>query len=70
MVLVDDALALASLPAEADVQLINTVPSAIAELLRMEAIPASVQTINLAGEPLAHGFSRSALSSPEHPNGQ
>ncbi|MEH2239777.1 amino acid adenylation domain-containing protein [Nostoc sp.] len=32
--------------------LINTVPSAAAELLNMNAIPASVQIINLAGEPL------------------
>jgi acyl-coenzyme A synthetase/AMP-(fatty) acid ligase/acyl carrier protein len=35
------------------VRLINTVPSAIKELLRMGGIPASVQTVNLAGEPLA-----------------
>jgi amino acid adenylation domain-containing protein/thioester reductase-like protein len=34
------------------VTLINTVPSAIAELLRIDGIPASVHTINLAGEPL------------------
>ena len=32
--------------------LVNTVPSAAAELLNMNAIPASVQVINLAGEPL------------------
>ncbi|AVH66609.1 non-ribosomal peptide synthetase [Nostoc sp. 'Peltigera membranacea cyanobiont' N6] len=32
--------------------LVNTVPSAAAELLNMNAIPASVQIINLAGEPL------------------
>ncbi|MEA5505986.1 amino acid adenylation domain-containing protein [Halotia wernerae UHCC 0503] len=35
-----------------EVTLINTVPSAIAELLRIDSIPASVRTINLAGEPL------------------
>jgi amino acid adenylation domain-containing protein len=34
------------------VRLINTVPSAATELVRMKAIPASVQVINLAGEPL------------------
>ncbi|MEH2026224.1 amino acid adenylation domain-containing protein [Nostoc sp.] len=34
------------------ITLINTVPSAAAELLNMNAIPASVQIINLAGEPL------------------
>jgi amino acid adenylation domain-containing protein len=32
--------------------LVNTVPSAAAQLLKMNAIPASVQIINLAGEPL------------------
>jgi amino acid adenylation domain-containing protein len=32
--------------------LLNTVPSAIAELLRADAVPASVETVNLAGEPL------------------
>ena len=34
-------------------RLINTVPSAITELLRLEAIPSSVRTINLAGEALS-----------------
>jgi acyl-coenzyme A synthetase/AMP-(fatty) acid ligase/acyl carrier protein len=53
VVLVDDALGLPALPDDADVRLINTVPSAIAELLRMDGIPNSVATINLAGEPLA-----------------
>src|SRR5262249_48737873 len=32
--------------------LLNTVPSAVAELLHMGAIPASVRVINVAGEPL------------------
>ena len=35
------------------ITLINTVPSAAEELLRLGAIPGSVQTINLAGEPLS-----------------
>src|SRR6185369_12014262 len=34
------------------VRLINTVPSAMAELVRLGAVPASVQRVNLAGEPL------------------
>jgi amino acid adenylation domain-containing protein len=34
------------------VTLVNTVPSAIAELLRVGGVPASVMTVNLAGEPL------------------
>ncbi|HXO18881.1 MAG TPA: amino acid adenylation domain-containing protein, partial [Thermoanaerobaculia bacterium] len=52
VILAADALALADLPAAAEVTLVNTVPSAIAELLRLGAIPASVATVNLAGEPL------------------
>ncbi|MDL5596907.1 amino acid adenylation domain-containing protein [Bacillus subtilis] len=52
MVLADNALALADLPARERVTLINTVPSAIAALQRAGQIPASVTTINLAGEPL------------------
>ncbi|WP_426234752.1 amino acid adenylation domain-containing protein [Pseudomonas sp. TWP3-2] len=52
MVLADNALALADLPARERVTLINTVPSAIAALQRAGQIPTSVATINLAGEPL------------------
>jgi len=53
VVLVSNALALSDLPAEASVSLINTVPSAIAELVRNQGVPDSVNTINLAGEPLS-----------------
>ncbi len=53
IILVENALALLSLSPQADVRLINTVPSAIAELLRLNAIPESVVTVNLAGEPLS-----------------
>ncbi|MGY2224213.1 amino acid adenylation domain-containing protein [Pseudomonas gingeri] len=52
LVLADNALALADLPARHRVKLINTVPSAIAALQRAGQIPPSVTTINLAGEPL------------------
>jgi amino acid adenylation domain-containing protein len=48
-----DALHLSTLPEKDAVTLINTVPSAIAELLRMDAVPASVKTVNLAGEALS-----------------
>ncbi|QRO00996.1 amino acid adenylation domain-containing protein [Archangium violaceum] len=50
--LADNALALPSLPAASEVTLINTVPSAVTELVRQGALPASVRTVNLAGEPL------------------
>ncbi|HVR96549.1 MAG TPA: non-ribosomal peptide synthase/polyketide synthase, partial [Thermoanaerobaculia bacterium] len=51
-ILVTNALELASLPAGAEIRLVNTVPSALSELLRLDALPASVRTVNLAGEAL------------------
>jgi amino acid adenylation domain-containing protein len=50
VVLVDNALALIDRPTP--VTLINTVPSAMAELLKAGAVPQTVRTVNLAGEPL------------------
>jgi amino acid adenylation domain-containing protein/non-ribosomal peptide synthase protein (TIGR01720 family) len=52
VILAENALQLPELSAKHQVTLINTVPSAIAELLRLKAIPPSVRTVNLAGEPL------------------
>ncbi|MBW4619918.1 MAG: amino acid adenylation domain-containing protein [Cyanosarcina radialis HA8281-LM2] len=52
VVLVENVLALPNLPPERELTLINTVPSAIAELLEAKGIPDSVRTINLAGEAL------------------
>ncbi|HXT39726.1 MAG TPA: amino acid adenylation domain-containing protein [Candidatus Angelobacter sp.] len=52
VILADNALQLPTLPARREVTLINTVPSAITELLRTGGIPDSVRTVNLAGEPL------------------
>ncbi|HKH48757.1 MAG TPA: amino acid adenylation domain-containing protein [Thermoanaerobaculia bacterium] len=52
VILVEDVLRLAEAPAADQVTLINTVPSAIAQLLELGAVPASVRTVNLAGEPL------------------
>ncbi len=52
VILAENALALPDLPARDEVRLINTVPSAIAELVRLAAVPPSVRTVNLAGEPL------------------
>lgn len=51
VILVANALQLAELPDTAEVTLINTVPSAMTELLRMRAVPGSVRVVNLAGEP-------------------
>ncbi|MDB9510453.1 amino acid adenylation domain-containing protein [Kamptonema animale CS-326] len=52
VILAENALDLPNLPAADKVTLINTVPSAIAELFRINAIPSSVRTVNLAGEAL------------------
>ncbi|WP_146201073.1 non-ribosomal peptide synthetase, partial [Tumebacillus permanentifrigoris] len=52
LILAENALHLPQLPAKDEVTLINTVPSAIAELLRIGGLPTTVRTVNLAGEPL------------------
>ncbi len=53
VILAENALALAELPAKGEVTLLNTVPSAMRELLRLKAVPPSVRVVNLAGEPLS-----------------
>ncbi len=67
VILAANALELPDLPAAGEVTLINTVPSAMAELVRSGALPAGLRTVNLAGEPLkgalaqavyAHGVDR------------
>ncbi|MEM9656920.1 MAG: amino acid adenylation domain-containing protein [Planctomycetota bacterium] len=62
VVLVDNALA-ENVLAEQAVTLINTVPSAAAELVRADAIPQSVKTVNLAGEPLSKQLVRDLYAS-------
>jgi len=52
LVMAKNALALPTLPAKSKVRLINSVPSAMGELIRQGAVPESVRTVNLAGEPL------------------
>ncbi|HYU30545.1 MAG TPA: amino acid adenylation domain-containing protein, partial [Thermoanaerobaculia bacterium] len=53
LILAEHALALPELPAAGEVELINTVPSAMAELLRLAPLPPSVRTITLCGEPFS-----------------
>ncbi len=53
IIVAENALALPTLPARAAVTLVNTVPSAAAELVRQRALPPGVRTVNLAGEPLS-----------------
>jgi len=57
VLLADNALDLPKISAAGEVRLVNTVPSALAELLRQEAIPRTVRTINLAGEALTSTLS-------------
>ena len=50
IILADNALQLPQLAAANEVNLINTVPSAMAELVRMRAVPDSVRVVILGGE--------------------
>jgi amino acid adenylation domain-containing protein len=52
LILAENALQLPSLKAAHEVTLVNTVPTAMTELLRIGGVPPSVRTVNLAGEPL------------------
>jgi amino acid adenylation domain-containing protein len=52
LILAENALSLPALPARDEVRLVNTVPSAFAELLRLGGVPDSVRTVSLAGEAL------------------
>ena len=52
VILVENALELAALPDQTRILLINTVPSAARELLRLGAIPPTAEVVNLAGEAL------------------
>jgi amino acid adenylation domain-containing protein len=47
-----NALELADMAGRDQLTLVNTVPSAMTELLRMNAVPSSVRVVNLAGEAL------------------
>ncbi|HEY1403995.1 MAG TPA: amino acid adenylation domain-containing protein, partial [Pyrinomonadaceae bacterium] len=53
LALAENALHLPRLPASGEVTLVNTVPSVMSELLRTGGLPPSVNTVNLAGEPLS-----------------
>ncbi|MEM6451445.1 MAG: amino acid adenylation domain-containing protein [Cyanobacteria bacterium P01_D01_bin.105] len=51
-IVVENALSLPNLPETAEVSLLNTVPSVLAQLLKLSKLPSSLQTVNLAGEAL------------------
>jgi len=52
VILARDALELPSLPAAREVRLMFTVPSVARELLRIDGLPTSLETINMGGERL------------------
>lgn len=62
IILAENALELPALTNTAEVSLINTVPSAMNELLKMKGVPQSVRTVNLAGEPLRSTLSQQVLT--------
>lgn len=62
VVLADHALALEELPARDAITLVNTVPSALAELVRLRALPWSAESVNLAGEALRRTLVEEALA--------
>ncbi|MFK4607781.1 amino acid adenylation domain-containing protein [Bradyrhizobium diazoefficiens] len=53
VVLVESPLSIADVSPPHPPTLINTVPSVMAELLRLSALPPSICSVNLAGEPLS-----------------
>ena len=58
VILAENVLALPRLPAAGEVTLVNTVPSAMAELLRAGPLPPSVRVVNLAGEVLPNALAQ------------
>lgn len=56
IIIAPNALHLPGLSARNEVTLINTVPSAMTELLHMGAVPLSVRVVNLAGEALSEAL--------------
>ncbi|WP_024882233.1 non-ribosomal peptide synthetase [Methylosinus sp. LW3] len=61
VILVENALALLSSGHRLEPQIVNTVPSAMRELLRLDALPSSIRYVNLAGEPFHPTIARALL---------
>ncbi|WP_147444808.1 non-ribosomal peptide synthetase [Corallococcus sp. CA053C] len=64
VVVVRDALHLAEEKPNAEVTLINTVPSAMSQLVRLGAVPPSVRVVNLAGEALPEALAKQVYGVP------
>ncbi len=56
VVLVENLLELVANPPAADVTLVNTVASALSEVVRNHDLPASVEVVSLSGEPLGRAL--------------
>ena len=66
VILAENVLELPELPLRGQVTLVNTVPSAMAELVRSRALPASLRVVNLAGEAFPPALARAlAERAPE-----
>ncbi|RYZ34123.1 MAG: amino acid adenylation domain-containing protein, partial [Myxococcaceae bacterium] len=65
VVVAQNALALVGLKEAGRVTLLNTVPSAVAELVRSGGIPSSVETVNLAGEALPNRLVQALYALPQ-----
>ncbi|NOK22272.1 amino acid adenylation domain-containing protein, partial [Corallococcus carmarthensis] len=64
VVVVRNALHLAEEKPDAEVTLINTVPSAMAQLVRLNAVPPSVRVLSLAGEALPETLAKDVYGIP------
>lgn len=62
IILAQDAMHLRTLPEAEQVTLINTVPSAMLALLQAGGLPASIRTVNLAGEPLKNSLAQAVYA--------
>jgi amino acid adenylation domain-containing protein len=58
LVLVENALSLAELPADLGIVQASMVPTAAQELLRLGALPGTIRRLNLGGEPVAPDLAR------------
>ncbi len=65
VILAENVLELPRLSAADAVTLVNTVPSALAELLRAEGLPGGVRVVNLAGEALSRELADRVLALPQ-----
>jgi amino acid adenylation domain-containing protein/FkbM family methyltransferase len=64
VILAEDLFALPRLPERSCVSLVNTVPSLMAEALRLDLLPPQVRSLNLAGEPLSRGLLTNLFARP------